>query len=204
MEHQNNSSFPSLAEDSRFKTNSTVNPFQNPDNLSSGHELLREGKSCSSSRSRSTSAFQNFSDVIDFHLQKSVRPFQGEYGFRECQRGHYLVGKPERILLHNVHSRTTDTDSGRIRCIQHKVGCHSRGSISEWHLEQGSHSLSSHKRVGDVSRGECTSLLLPQNTRESCSGKMRQFNSRPLCQNQGGTLSFSLCDMALRILNWCP
>ena len=59
-EHRNNVSLPSIGEDSRFETNSTVNPFQSPDNLSPGHEVLREGKSCGSSRSRSTSAFQNF------------------------------------------------------------------------------------------------------------------------------------------------
>ena len=172
MEHQNNASFPSIGKDSRFETNSTANSFQNPDNLSSIHEVLREGKSCGSSLSRGTSAFQNFSEAIDFHLQKSVRPFQVVHSFRDGQRGSYLVGKPKRILLHNVPSRTTSTDSGRIVCIPHRVGCHSRGSTFEWHLEQGGHSFSSHKRVGDVSRGECTSLLLPQNTGESGSGKM--------------------------------
>ena len=72
MEHQNNASFSSVGKDSRFETNSTANSFQNPDNLSSSHEVLREGKSRGSSRSRGTSAFQNFSEAIDFHLQKSV------------------------------------------------------------------------------------------------------------------------------------
>ena len=122
MEHQNNASFPSIRKDSRFETNSTANSFQNPDNLSSSHEVLREGKSCGSSRSKGTSAFQNFSEAIDFHLKKSVRPFQVVHSFRDGQRGSYLVGKPKRTLLHNVPSRTTSTDCGRIRCILHRVG----------------------------------------------------------------------------------
>ena len=194
MEHQNNTSFPSIGEDSRFETNSTVNPFQSPDNLSSSHEVLREGKWCGSSCSRNTSIFQNFSEAIDFHLQKSVRPFQAVHCFRECQRGPYFVGKPKRILLHNVPSRTTGTDSGRIRCILHRVGYHSRGSTFLWHLEQGGYSLASHKQIKNVSRGECTSPLLPQNIREICSGKMRQLNSSPLSQE-------SRVDQVF--LNWC-
>ena len=132
MEHQNNACFPSTGVDLLFETNSTVNPLQSPDNLESGHEVLREGKSCGSSHSRSTSSFQYFSEVIDFHLT-----FQVLHSFRECQRGPYLVGNPKRILLHNVLSRTTVTDSGRIRCILHRVGYYSRGSTFEWHMEQG-------------------------------------------------------------------
>ena len=59
MEHQNNAKFSSVGEDSLFQTNNMVNPFQIPDNLS-GHLVLKEGKSCASSHSRSTSGFQNF------------------------------------------------------------------------------------------------------------------------------------------------
>ena len=68
MEHQNNAKFPSIGEDSLFQTNNMmVNPFL------SGNLVLKEGKSCASSHSRSTSGFQIFFSVpIDFHLQKSV------------------------------------------------------------------------------------------------------------------------------------
>ena len=59
MEHQNNEQFPSIGEDSPFQTNNMVNPFQSPDNLS-GHLVLKEGKSCASTHSRSTSGFQIF------------------------------------------------------------------------------------------------------------------------------------------------
>ena len=111
MEHQNNASLPSIRKDSRFETNSTVNPFQSPNHLSSGHEVLRESKLRCLRRSRSTFAFQNFSEVIDFRVQKSVRPFQAAHSFRECRRGPSLVGKTKRILFQNIHSRTTSTDS---------------------------------------------------------------------------------------------
>ena len=43
-----------------------------------------------------------------------------------------------------------------------------------------------------LSRGECTSLLLPQNTRESCSGKMRQVNTRALSRIKGDQIFLTL------------
>ena len=57
MEHQSNVSLPSIGEDSQFETINTVNPFQSPDNPSSGHEVLIEGKSCGSICSRSIAEF---------------------------------------------------------------------------------------------------------------------------------------------------
>ena len=115
---QNNASFPSIGKDSRFETNSTANPFQNPDNLSSSHEVLREGKSCGSSHSRGTSAFQNFSEPIYFHLQKSVRLFQVVQSFRDGQRRSYLVGKPKRTsctmsLLEPQAQTVVESDASR-------------------------------------------------------------------------------------------
>ena len=74
MEHQNNAKFPSIGEDSLFQTNNMVNPFQSPDNLS-GHLVLKEGKSCAATHSRSTKDFRFFSVPIDFHLQKSIDLF---------------------------------------------------------------------------------------------------------------------------------
>ena len=203
MEHQNNASFPSIGKDSRFETNSTANSFQNPDNLSSGHEVHREGKSCGSSHSRSTSAFQNFSEAIDFHLLKSVQPFQVVHSFRDGQRGSYLVGKPKRILLHNVPSRTTSTDSGRIRCIPHMVGCHSRESTFESHLEQGGHS-SDHINELEMLAGEnALHHYCPKIQGKVVQVKCDNSTVVHYLKNQGGTKSFSLCDMVLRILNWC-
>ena len=185
MEHQKNASHSSIGEDSRFETNSTVNALQSRDNPSSGHEVLREGKSCGLSCCSSTSAFQNFSEAIDFHVQKSVRPFQVIHSFRECQRGPYLMGKRQSILLHNVPSRTTGTNSGRIQCILHRLGSHSRSSTFEWHLEQGGHMLSSHKQVGDVSKWRMHFTIIAPKYKGNYSVKMRQFNSRDISKITG-------------------
>ena len=51
--------------------------------------------------------------------------------------------------------------------------------------------------------GECISPLLPQNTREICSGKLRQFNSCALPLESRGAQIFLTLRYGPRILNWC-
>ena len=190
MKHQNNAGFPSIGEDSRFETNSTANAFQSLDNLSPGH-------------GSSTSAFQNFSEAIDFHLQKSVPSFQVVRSFRECQRGPYLVGKPKRILLHNVllepqaqtvvDSNASRTGWGTIHLRVPSSGIYSKEVTVSHHINElemlaGENALHHYcpKIQGKFVQVKCDNSTVVH-----------------YLKNQGRTKSFSLCDIALRILNWC-
>ena len=94
--------------------------------------------------------------------------------------------------MHNVPSRP-----------QAQTVVKSDASRTRWCVIHERVPLSARRSVPDVSRKECISPLLPQNTRESCSCKMRQFNSCALSQKSRGDQIFLTLRYGSKILYWC-
>ena len=197
MEHKNSANFPPIGEDSRFETNSAVNPFQSPDNLLSGHEVLREGKSCGSSHSRSTSAFQNFSVPIDLHLQNQL-DLSWLYRVSESAREDLIwwanlkESSCTKSLFEPQTQTVVESKASRIRWGTIHEGVSSSGICSK------EVTVPHHINEQEMLAGEnALHNYFPKIPGKFVQVKCDNSTVVHYLKNQGGTKSFSLCDMAL-------